>query len=98
MSVPLKSDFLSIVWGWISPFAVCWLIAMLFLFTCFGRVGTVNGNIIQSSRGIIAILLGALLAKLGFTELEEKVDWQVFVRRLIAGALMIGAIAAFNYR
>jgi drug/metabolite transporter (DMT)-like permease len=86
------------VWGWISPFAVCWLIAMLFLFTCFGRVGTVNGNIIQSSRGIIAILLGALLAKLGFTELEEKVDWQVFVRRLIAGALMIGAIAAFNYR
>ena len=86
------------VWGWISPFAFCWLTAMLFLYACFARIGTVNGNIVQSTRGILAILIGALLAKLGFTELEEKVGVSVLVRRLIAGVMMFLAIVAFNWR
>ena len=86
------------VWGWISPFALCWLTAMLFLYACFARIGTVNGNIIQSTRGIMAILIGALLAKLGFTELEEKVGVSVLVRRLIAGVMMFLAIVAFNWK
>lgn len=86
------------VWGWISPFAFCWLTAMLFLYACFARIGTVNGNIVQSTRGIIAILIGALLAALGFTELEEKVGVQVWIRRLIAGVMMFLAIVAFNWK
>ncbi len=86
------------VWGWISPFAFCWLTAMLFLYACFARIGTVNGNIVQSTRGIIAILIGAVLAKLGFTELEEKVGVSVLVRRLIAGVMMFLAIVAFNWK
>ena len=86
------------VWGWISPFAFCWLTAMLFLYACFARIGTVNGNIVQSTRGIIAILIGALLAALGFTELEEKVGVQVWIRRMIAGVMMFLAIVAFNWK
>ncbi|MBR6058917.1 MAG: hypothetical protein IKP58_12190 [Victivallales bacterium] len=86
------------VWGWISPFAFCWLTAMLFLYACFARIGTVNGNIVQSTRGIIAILIGALLAKLGFTELEERVGGAVWARRLVAGVMMFLAIVAFNWK
>ena len=74
------------------------LTAMLFLYACFARIGTVNGNIVQSTRGIIAILIGALLAALGFTELEEKVGVQVWIRRMIAGVMMFLAIVAFNWK
>ena len=69
---------------------------MLFLYACFALIGTVNGNIVQSTRGIIAILIGAALSKLGFNELEEKITLNIFIRRIIAGAMMILAIVAFN--
>ncbi len=79
------------VWRTVAPFAFFWLLAMLFLFACFSSIGTVNGNIIQSSRGLIAILLGALLAKAGFTELEERVTRTILLRRLLAAIMMIAA-------
>jgi len=85
------------VWRTVTPFAFFWLLAMLFLFACFSSIGTVNGNIIQSTRGLFAILIGALLAKAGFTELEEKVTRAVFFRRLLAAFMMIAAIVSFNY-
>ncbi|MDD4098465.1 MAG: EamA family transporter [Lentisphaeria bacterium] len=86
------------VWRAVAPFAFFWLLAMLFLFACFSSIGTVNGNIIQSSRGLIAILLGAILAKAGFTELEERVSRAILLRRLLATVMMIAAIVSFNSR
>lgn len=86
------------VWGWISPFAFCWLVAMLFLYICFNLIGTVNGNIVQSTRGLIAIIMGWVLSRVGFTELETKITVGVFVRRLIAGVMMVLAIVLFNWR
>lgn len=84
------------IWKSVSPFAFFWLLAMLFLFACFARIGTVNGNIIQSTRGIMSIALGALLAKMGFTELEEKVGPSIIFRRFASALLMILAILFFN--
>lgn len=84
------------VWGWLSPFAVCWLLAMLFLYLCFHELGTVNGNIIQSTRGLLAIVIGWALSRAGFTELETAITTRVLVRRLFAGALMVAAIVLFN--
>ena len=84
------------VWGWLSPFAVCWLLAMLFLYLCFHELGTVNGNIIQSTRGLLAIMIGWALSRAGFTELETAISTRVLVRRLFAGALMVAAIVLFN--
>ncbi|MGN0878625.1 MAG: hypothetical protein ACI4WT_04130 [Oligosphaeraceae bacterium] len=84
------------VWGWLSPFAVCWLLAMLFLYLCFHELGTVNGNIIQSTRGLLAIMIGWTLSRAGFTELETAISARVLVRRLFAGALMVAAIVLFN--
>lgn len=95
--MPSELDWRS-VWGWISPFALCWLIAMLFLFTCFNLIGTVNGNIVQSTRGIIAIILGWVLSRMGCTELETKITASVFARRFMAGILMVLAIVLFNYK
>lgn len=49
------------------------LAAMFFLFGCFGTIGVVYGNILQSLRGVISILVGFLIARMGFVSLEEKV-------------------------
>ena len=78
-----------------AGFAVVWLLAILFLFAAFSIVGVVYGNILQSTRGIISIVLGALIAKLGHVHLEGRVSKTVFIRRIIAGLIMTGAVVAF---
>ncbi|NMA46731.1 MAG: EamA family transporter [Lentisphaerae bacterium] len=85
------------VWRKVSPFAFFWLLAILFLYICFASLGTVNGNIIQSTRGLLAIGLGALLARAGYTELEERVNAAVMLRRVFAGVLMVLAIVCYNW-
>lgn len=77
------------------PFALAWLTAMFFLFASFAMVGVVFGNILQSTRGIFSIVLGALLAKMGHEHIEQKTTRAVFARRLAAGVLMCLAIILY---
>jgi uncharacterized membrane protein len=78
-----------------APFALSWLIAMFFLFASFAMVGVVFGNILQSSRGIFSIVIGAILAKMGYEHLEQKTSRSIFLRRL--GAAMLMCLAIFLY-
>ena len=39
----------------------------------------------------------AMLAKAGYTELEERVDAAVMARRVLAGVLMVLAIVCYNW-
>lgn len=84
------------VWKYTSPYGFCWMVAMMFLYACFAKVGTVSGNIIQNTRGILVILLSLVLVRMGFTELEEKVTANIVVKRLVAATLMLAAIVIFN--
>ena len=77
------------------PYSVVWFIGVLFLFTCFGAIGIVFGNIVQSTRGIISIGLGVIVAYMGFEKLEEKISRKVFLKRLCAAMLMSGAIILY---
>lgn len=86
------------VWRYTSPYGFCWMVAMMFLYASFPKIGTVGGNIIQNTRGILVILLSLVLVKFGFTELEEKTDKVIFFRRLGAAALMLTAIILFNLK
>lgn len=84
------------LWGdlrYAAPFAISWLTAMVFLFTCFAYVGAVFGNILQSTRGLISILLGARIAAMGMNHLEQSHPRHVLARRLAAAAMMCIAIA-----
>lgn len=76
-------------------YAIAWLTGMIGLYTCFGTVGAVFGNILQSSRGVISIAIGAALAHHGRHDLEARVDRATFLRRLAAAALMTAAIAVY---
>jgi drug/metabolite transporter (DMT)-like permease len=82
-------------WVAAAPYAGAWLTAMMFLYTCFGLVGVVFGNILQATRGIISVVLGAGVARLGHVHIERHVPRAIFWRRFAAAAMMFAAIILF---
>lgn len=83
------------MWLHAIPFALTWFVAMLFLFACFQCIGVVFGNIVQTSRGVISIAMGSLIASAGFVHLERKVSRGVLIRRAAAALVMGLSIALF---
>lgn len=84
------------MWKDAIPFSVLWFTAMLCLFGCFGTVGIVFGNILQSTRGIISVVLAAFVSMMGYHGLEQKVSRWILVKRIFAAALMTAAVAIFK--
>ncbi|OGV52857.1 MAG: hypothetical protein A2017_16980 [Lentisphaerae bacterium GWF2_44_16] len=84
------------MWKAALPFSMAWLAGAFFLFTSFGFIGPVFGNIVQSSRGLISIVLGVLIALAGFPEIEKRISRGVFTRRVFAAILMLASIALFS--
>jgi drug/metabolite transporter (DMT)-like permease len=82
-------------WTGAWRYAAVWLLCMVTLYACLGLVGAVFGTILQSTRGIMAIVIGAALGHLGWHELETRVDRRTLVRRVVAAALMTAAIAIY---
>ncbi len=83
-------------WRAAVPYAVVWYAAMLLLFTALATAGPVLANIALSTRGLWSIGLGALLAALGWEELERKTPRRVVLRRAAAALLMILAIGLYE--
>ncbi|MDD5697341.1 MAG: DMT family transporter [Victivallaceae bacterium] len=79
------------------PFSCCWFGAMLFLFTCFALIGPLFGNIVQSSRGIIAVAIGAVIAGFGWSEHERKLPHALLARRIAAAFLITAAIILYAF-
>jgi len=84
-------------WLWALPFSVAWLGAVACTFAAFARVGVVFTNIVQSTRGLWSILLGAAVARAGLIHLERLRSRGEVLRRLAAAALMSAAIALFTW-
>ena len=84
-------------WKQAMPVAFSWLAAMVFLFTTFATIGVLFGNIVQSSRGLISVLLGALIAWSGRVHLEKRTQAGVLWRRAAAAALMTCAVGMYMY-
>jgi len=78
-----------------GQYAAAWLVGMVALYTCFGLVGAVFGNVLQATRGVMAVVIGAGLARAGWHDLEERVDRATFARRVAAALLMVVAIAVY---
>jgi drug/metabolite transporter (DMT)-like permease len=82
-------------WKASFPFALSWFTGILFLFACFGSIGVVFGNIVQSTRGVMSILMGSYVAARGYEHIEEKVTRRATFLRLCAATMMIAAIVLF---
>lgn len=78
-----------------APYAVAWFVAMLFLYWCFAMVGPLLGNILQSTRGLMSILMSSLLIYWGHHHIEPVSSRGAFLRRLGAGALMFSAVSLY---
>lgn len=84
-------------WREAAPFGLAWLAAMLCLTTAFALIGLVPANILQSTRGLMSVVMGSLLSAMGFLHLEKKASPAVFARRALAAVLMMGAIALYAF-
>jgi len=93
--LPLAGRATRAEWKHALPFVAAWYVAMIFLFACFGSVGVLLGNILQSTRGLISILLGAGLAAAGMVHVEARTPRHVLLRRIVAAGMMSLAIIAF---
>ena len=82
-------------WRLALPVAVSWLLAMGFLYLSFKLIGVLFGNVVQSTRGLISIVLGMLVVKRMWLHLEARVERGALWRRVVAALLMTAAIAAF---
>lgn len=82
-------------WRAAVPFAASWLISMFLLFVSFAIIGVVFGSIMQSTRGLLSILLGVLVAKIGMTHLETHVSRGTLVKRIACALLMASAIVMY---
>ena len=82
-------------WAAAGQYAAAWLGGMVALYCCFGTVGAVFGNVLQSTRGLMAVAIGPVLAHAGWHDLEERVDRATLARWLAAAALMTAAIAIY---
>ncbi len=79
------------------PFSLTWYFAMVLLYVSFGAIGVVGGNIIQATRGVISVILGAVLVRLGRTDLENPVSRKVWIRRAVMSILMLIALTLYSW-
>ena len=79
------------------PYALTWYCAIILLFLCYGSIGAVFGNIIQASRGIISVLLGAWLLHCGYEHLEPRVGRKAWCRRFLMAVVMICSMCLYSY-
>lgn len=78
------------------PYALTWLVGMAFLYSCFALIGVVLGNIVQSTRGLISILLAPLLARSDdYGHLETAHPPHAVLRRASVAFFMLGAVALY---
>lgn len=81
----------------VVPYAASWYCAIVLLFLCYGSIGAVFGNIIQASRGIISVVLGAWLLHLGYEHLEPRIGRKAWYRRFLMAVVMICAMGLYSY-
>lgn len=93
--LPLAKPWRAEHWKGSAPYAGFWLVSMVCLFSTFALVGIVLGNILQSTRGLMSILIGVAVVKLGHHHIESHAPLKVVIQRGIAAALMVGAITLY---
>lgn len=79
-----------------APFAVFWFTAMMAIYFCYGELGAVFGNVVQSTRALIAVLIGFLACKFLKDRVEEPVSRRLWLRRAFAAFLMTAGIILYS--
>ncbi len=79
-----------------TPYALTWLASMVFLYACFALINVVLGNIVQSTRGLISILLAPVMARSAdWGHLETAQSRHAVLRRAAVAVLMTVAVTLY---
>ncbi|MBF0199164.1 MAG: EamA family transporter [Planctomycetes bacterium] len=82
----------------VMPYSLAWFAAMLFLFSCFAYGGVVFGVVVQSTRGVMSIVLGFIVARaVQKNQLEKKIGTMLLLQRIFGAVLMSIGIGLFVY-
>lgn len=79
-----------------TPFATFWFTAMMAIYFCYGELGPVFGNVVQSTRAIIAVCVAFIAGRLLSARVEEEVSRTLWLRRAAAAALMTFGIVLYS--
>lgn len=78
------------------PYALLWLSSQVLLLCCFAFLQPVFGNVILATRGIFSVLIGMILPCFGLAALDSKIPAAMWMRRIVAALVMLGAIALYS--
>ena len=78
-----------------SPFGVLYFFSQVALFVSFGLIGPVFANVIQSSRGIISVIIAIMLCRFGWGSLDAHGSRGLWIRRIICAIVMSTAIVLY---
>ncbi|MBQ4335609.1 MAG: DMT family transporter [Lentisphaeria bacterium] len=77
------------------PYALCWGLGAVMFFFSYSYIGAAFGNVVQATRGPMSLLTGIILARMGWSWLEERVPVRIWVFRAVASLMMFGAIVLY---
>lgn len=78
-------------------YSVAWFFAIASLFGCFTTIDLVLGNMVQSTRAIISVLLGLIVTRLGLIFVEDLSDQKTIVFRISGSILITGSIFLYFF-
>lgn len=81
----------------IFPYSITWFLSIGTLFVCFSQIGPVFGSMLQATRGIISVMLGALLTYFGYLTIENLSSRRILLFRLFGGLVITGAIVLYMF-
>ena len=79
-----------------APNAILWLASQIMLLASFALLLPVFANVILATRGIISVLLGALLAAAGLSKFDSQISRAQWIKRGISACAMLIAIAVYS--
>lgn len=82
-------------WRDAAPFAFFWFVAMIGFYGSLATAGLVLAGILQSTRSLWSLVIGLLIARMGYHALEQRVPRGVFVRRALGAAMMVAAVMLY---
>ncbi len=77
-------------------FSVSWLICIVAFFASIAATSVVFCNVIQTSRGLMSIMLAMLLSSMGLVHIEQKHKPRVRIAQTAAAAMIFLAIALWD--
>ncbi|MCF7855886.1 MAG: DMT family transporter [Candidatus Pacebacteria bacterium] len=77
------------------PYSTAWFLGMCCLFAAFSFVGVIFGNMLQSMRGFLSVVIGVAISLVGWHHLEARLTIRHWTIRCVGALLMTIAIVLY---